>query len=250
LKAALRQRLEAEGHPVVDVGTQGEASVDYPDFAAPAARAVSTGEVPRGIVICGSGLGVMYTANRFPGVRAAWVQDDEMARLSREHNDANVLALPADRLDPERAWSLVKTWLATPFEGGRHAKRVEKIDRLTEGPGDASLRALEEGDPEIARLLRAEARRQALSLEDRVRELRLEAVLAATGSVLTNKYAEGYPGNRYYGGCEVVDEVESWRARAPRLFGSDHGTCSRTRARRRTRRLSRGLRGSATRCSP
>ena len=103
LKAALRQRLEAGGHPVQDLGPDGEGAVDYPDFAARAARVVSTGEAPRGIVICGSGLGVMYTANRFAGVRAAWVQDEEMARLSREHNDANMIALPGDRLDADRA---------------------------------------------------------------------------------------------------------------------------------------------------
>ncbi|MFP8877930.1 MAG: RpiB/LacA/LacB family sugar-phosphate isomerase, partial [Myxococcota bacterium] len=118
LKSALRDRLEAEGHLVRDVGTQGTEAVDYPDFAAQAARAVAAGEVPRGIVVCGSGLGVMYTANRFPGVRAAWLQDEEMARLARQHNDANVIALPGDRLDLERAWPIVKAWLETPFEGG------------------------------------------------------------------------------------------------------------------------------------
>ena len=85
LKAELRTRLEAQGHAVVDKGPGGEESVDYPDFGAPAARAVSSGEVPRGIVICGSGLGMMYTANRFPSVRAAWAQDEEMARLARRH---------------------------------------------------------------------------------------------------------------------------------------------------------------------
>jgi glycine hydroxymethyltransferase len=224
LKAALRQRLEAEGHPVLDVGTHGAASVDYPDFAARAARAVSEGEVPRGILICGSGLGMMVTANRFPGVRAAWAQDEEMARLSREHNDANMLALPADRLDAERAWSLVRLWLATPFAGGRHAARVAKIDRLGVGPGERAQRALEEVDPDIARLLRSEARRQALSLELIASENFVsEAVLAATGSVLTNKYAEGYPGRRYYGGCDVVDEVEELACRRARaLFGAEH----------------------------
>ena len=112
LKAALRQRLEAAGHPVVDVGTEGGESVDYPDFAASAARAVSQGELPRGIVICGSGLGVMYTANRFEGVRAAYAQDEEMARMARLHNDANMIALPGDRLDPDRAWAIVQTWLS------------------------------------------------------------------------------------------------------------------------------------------
>ena len=224
LKAALRQRLEAEGHPVRDLGTEGESAVDYPDFAAPAARAVASGEVPRGIVICGSGLGVMYTANRFPGVRAAWVQDEEMARMARAHNDANMIALPGDRLDAEQAWKLVRTWLATPFEGGRHQRRVEKIEEDTAQPGEVAQRALEQTDPEIARLLRAEARRQALGLELIASENFVsEAVLAATGSVLTNKYAEGYPGNRYYGGCEVVDPVEELaRSRAKALFGADH----------------------------
>jgi ribose 5-phosphate isomerase B len=134
LKAALRRHLEQAGYPVTDVGSEGDASVDYPDFAALAARAVAQGEHPRGIVICGSGLGVMYTANRFTGVRAALALDEDMARAARAHNDANMLALPADRLDPERAWSIVRTWLDTPFEGGRHVARIEKIDRLTQGP--------------------------------------------------------------------------------------------------------------------
>jgi len=221
LKAALRARLEAQGHRVLDKGSEGEAAVDYPDFAAPAARAVSQGEAPRGILICGSGLGVMYTANRFPRVRAAWVQDTEMARLSRAHNDANMLALPGDRLDADAAWDVVRTWLETPFEGGRHARRVEKIDALTRG---ARASALAEADPQIAALIAREARRQALSLELIASENFVsEPVLEAAGSVLTNKYAEGYPGRRYYGGCEVVDEVEQLAIdRALEIFGADH----------------------------
>jgi glycine hydroxymethyltransferase len=224
LKAALRERLEAAGYPVVDVGTEGEASVDYPDFASRAARAVSQGEQPRGIVICGSGLGVMYTANRFAGVRAAYALDEDMVRMAREHNDANMIALPADRLDADRAWSIVRTWLETPFEGGRHVARVEKIDRLTAGPRQAAEDALTDTDPDIARVLGREARRQALNLELIASENFVsEAVLAATGSVLTNKYAEGYPGRRYYGGCEVVDEAERLAIdRAKGLFGADH----------------------------
>jgi glycine hydroxymethyltransferase len=222
LKAALRERLEAAGHDVVDVGTHGDDPVDYPDYAAAVARSVSRGEVPRGIVICGSGLGVSYTANRFPGVRAAWVQDTEAARMSREHNDANVLALPADRVDVDHAWPIVTAWLETPFQGGRHQRRVEKIDQLSSGAG--SLRALEQADPEIARCVRSEARRQATNLELIASENFVsEAVLEAAGTVCTNKYAEGYPGRRYYGGCEVVDEIESLAIeRAKALFGSDH----------------------------
>ena len=227
LKQGLRERLEREGYPILDMGTTGDASVDYPEFAAPAARAVSEGRSERAIVICGTGLGVSYTANRFPGVRAALVQDVESAELARRHNDANVLALPGDRLDAERAWPIVKAWLETPFEGGRHVRRVELIDRLTRpwvegadhaGPGLAQV------DPEIHRLIGLEGRRQALSLELIASENFVsEAVLEAAGSVLTNKYAEGYPGRRYYGGCEIVDEVEQLAIdRARQLFGADH----------------------------
>ena len=132
LKAALRERLEHDGIEVLDVGTQGEESVDYPEIVAPAARAVSEGKNERAIVICGSGLGVMYTANRFPGVRAAWAQDSDAAEMARRHNDANVLALPADRLDADDAWPIVQTWLETPFEDGRHRRRIQKIDGADE----------------------------------------------------------------------------------------------------------------------
>ncbi len=230
LKRELRQELERAGYEVLDIGTHEAKSVDYPDFAAPAARAVSEGKAERAIVICGSGLGVMYTANRFPRVRAALVEDRESAALARRHNDANVLALAGDRFDAERAWPIVTTWLDTPFEGGRHARRISMIDELTRS--EASVEAtprtrdpsLEEFDPEIAGLLRQEARRQALSLELIASENFVsEAVLEATGSVLTNKYAEGYPGRRYYGGCEVVDGVEQLAIeRARELFGADH----------------------------
>jgi glycine hydroxymethyltransferase len=221
LKAELRERLERSGIATVDYGCDGSGPVDYPEFAAAAARAVASGEARRAIVICGSGLGVMYTANRFPRVRAAWVQDVEAAELSRRHNDSNVLALPGDRLDGETAWPIVETWLEAPFDGGRHARRVELIDRLT---WPAAGRRVEAADPEIARVLRREARRQALSLELIASENFVsDAVLEAVGSVLTNKYAEGYPGRRYYGGCEVVDEAEQLAIeRAKSLFGADH----------------------------
>jgi glycine hydroxymethyltransferase len=220
LKQALRARLEAAGFEVNDYGTQGTAAVNYPEFAAPAARAVSEGSASRGIVICGSGLGVAYTANRFPRVRAALVHDVETAALARQHNDANVLALSGDRLDADRAWAIVQRWLETPFEGGRHAVRVEEIDTLTR-THDAALRA---ADPAIAGILQREAQRQAEGLELIASENFVsEAVLEAVGSVATNKYAEGYPGKRYYGGCEVLDEAENLAIeRAQRLFGCDH----------------------------
>jgi glycine hydroxymethyltransferase len=224
LKAELAKRLEALGHEVQDGGTHGDAAVDYPDVAAPAARLVSEGRVARGIVICGSGLGVSYVANRFPRVRAALVHDERGAEMSRRHNDSNVLALSADNLDPALAWKLVTIWLETPFDGGRHQRRVEKIDELSAVARAAAPSALATSDPELARLVRAEARRQALGLELIASENFVsEAVLEAAGSVLTNKYAEGYPGRRYYGGCEVVDEVEDLAiARAKALFGAAH----------------------------
>jgi glycine hydroxymethyltransferase len=224
LKQALRERLERAGHATLDYGTTSEAPVDYPEFAAPAARAVSEGRSERAIVICGSGLGVSYTANRFPGVRAALVQDVAAAEAARRHNDANVLALPGDRLDVERAWPIVKTWLETPFDGGRHARRVALIDELTRPERSDTSPGLAEVDPEIHRLIGLEGRRQALSLELIASENFVsEAVLEAAGSVLTNKYAEGYPGRRYYGGCEIVDEVEQLAIdRAKQLFGAEH----------------------------
>jgi glycine hydroxymethyltransferase len=220
LKQALRRKLEAAGHEVRDVGTHSSESVNYPEFAAPAARAVSSGEASRGIVICGSGLGVSYTANRFPRVRAALVHDVETAALARQHNDANVLALSGDRTAPELAWQIVQTWLATPFDGGRHALRVEQIDSLTRD----GRSALAEADPAIAAILRREASRQADGIELIASENFVsEAVLEALGSVATNKYAEGYPGRRYYGGCNVLDEAENLAIeRAKQLFGADH----------------------------
>ena len=227
LKQALRERLERAGWEVIDFGSDGTAPVDYPDQAGPAADAVSRGQVCRAIVACGSANGVAYVANRYPRVRAAIALDPEMAEMSRLHNDANVLSLSADRLDIDAAWPIVEAWLATGYEGGRHAPRIAKIDQYARRAWQRELArhsAVEETDPEIARLLRAEAKRQALGLELIASENFVsEAVLEAVGSVLTNKYAEGYPGRRYYGGCEVVDEVESLAIeRAKTLFGAQH----------------------------
>jgi glycine hydroxymethyltransferase len=233
LKVELSKRLEASGYTIRDYGTNGAEAVDYPVFAAPAARAVSNGDVERGIVICGSGLGVMYTANRFPRVRAALVHDADTAKLARRHNDANVLALSADALDSARAWTIVEAWLDEPFDGGRHARRIELIDSLTDAkageefsnPASPGMtQSLAEADPDIAKFITLEARRQALSLELIASENFVsEPILEAAGSVLTNKYAEGYPGRRYYGGCEHVDEVEALAiSRAKELFGVDH----------------------------
>jgi ribose 5-phosphate isomerase B len=116
--------------PCQDFGTQGDESVDYPDFAEIVARSVARGEFDRGILICGTGIGMAIAANKVPGVRAAPVTDLESARLSREHNDANVLALGARILPRDRALAIVRVFLETPFEGGRHERRIRKITAL------------------------------------------------------------------------------------------------------------------------
>ena len=140
LKEKLRAALERLGFQAEDLGTHGPASTDYADYAHPLAREVSSGEVRRGVLLCGTGLGMSYVANRYPNVRAAVAWSPEVARLAREHNDANVLVLPARFLSEEEGVNILKTWLETPFEGGRHSRRVEKIER-GEGPTDDTQQA-------------------------------------------------------------------------------------------------------------
>jgi ribose 5-phosphate isomerase B len=127
LKDELKRELEAMGVDYEDFGTNGTASVDYPDFAAQVARGVSDGRFERGILVCGSGIGMAITANKVSGIRAAAIGDIESARLSREHNDLNVLTLGARQTDLARAAEILRIFLNTPFEGGRHVRRVEKI---------------------------------------------------------------------------------------------------------------------------
>ncbi|MHC4248834.1 MAG: ribose 5-phosphate isomerase B [Planctomycetota bacterium] len=128
LKEHVRAHVEAAGHDVADVGTFSAESVDYPDFAAKVALAVVRGEAERGILVCGTGLGVSMTANRFRGVRAAPCTGEFAAEMTRRHNDANVLCLGGRLVTKELAERIVDVFLSTPFEGGRHARRVAKID--------------------------------------------------------------------------------------------------------------------------
>jgi ribose 5-phosphate isomerase B len=127
LKTALIQKLEEWGHIVLDLGTNGSESVDYPDFAAALATALAEGRAERGVLICGSGIGISIAANRHRHVRAALCHDERSARLARQHNDANVLALGARFTDPGAAALILEAFLGTPFEGGRHAGRVAKL---------------------------------------------------------------------------------------------------------------------------
>ena len=127
LKEEIKSFLLSEGHDVSDFGTNSSEPVDYPRFCAAVARAVSAGEADRGIVLGGSGQGEQIAANKVHGIRAALCHDQYLARLSREHNDANVLAMGARVVAPAYAHEIVSVWLATPFEGGRHVPRIEQI---------------------------------------------------------------------------------------------------------------------------
>lgn len=130
MKQFLIERLEDAGYQVKDFGTYSTDSVDYPDMIHPLARAIEKGEYPLGIILCGSGNGAQMTANKHPHVRAALCWNEELAKLAREHNDANILSLPGRFIPFDQAWRMVQLFLTTPFAGGRHAQRVEKIERL------------------------------------------------------------------------------------------------------------------------
>lgn len=138
MRVKLIELLHQLGQEVVDMGSHGEDPVDYPDVAALVAWKVSDGEVDRGILICGSGLGMCIAANKIPGVRAAPCYDDLTAELSRRHNDLNVLCLSGDMLGEKLADRLVEIWLNTEFEGGRHARRNRKIADMERGNGKAT----------------------------------------------------------------------------------------------------------------
>lgn len=133
VKGRIIELVRTLGHDGLDYGPDGPENVDYPDFAAKVARAVSAGEVDRGILICGTGVGMCIVANKFAGVRAAPCHDDLTAEMSRMHNDANVLCLSADLLGDRLVNRMVEIWLATKFEGGRHARRLAKIAEFEHG---------------------------------------------------------------------------------------------------------------------
>ena len=128
MKENISKALTALGFDVQDLGPSSPASTDYPDYGHPLAEQVSKGEVKRGVLMCGTGLGMSFVANRHPYVRAAVAWTPEIASLARKHNDANVLVLPARFISDEDGVAILKAWLDTPFEGGRHERRVEKIE--------------------------------------------------------------------------------------------------------------------------
>lgn len=132
-KEIVKAMMKEMGHEVKDFGTDGHASVDYPDFAGPAAKAVANGECDRGIVICGTGIGVSISANKIKGIRCALCNDPLSARLTREHNDSNVLAMGQRIIGEELMKEIVRVWIQTDFsKDARHSRRIEKVAKLEE----------------------------------------------------------------------------------------------------------------------
>ncbi len=222
LKAKIIDFLKARGHAVEDMGSfDAAAADDYPDFAVPVCEAVIEGQAGRGILLCTTGIGMSVVANRFTGVRAAIITDEAVAKLSREHNDANVAILSARALDGEAALRALALWLDTPFScAERHVRRLAKCDRAGR-LAEASL--LAQVDPEVHAAVVAQIRQEDETINLIASEnYTSPAVREAQGSVLTNKYAEGYPGKRFYNGCLPVDAVETLAIeRVKALFGAE-----------------------------
>jgi len=220
MKDALKQHLVSRGISVVDFGTNSHESCDYPDFAHAVAESVAAKRCELGILVCTTGTGMCITANKVPGIRAAQVFTEQMAARCREHNNANIICLGQTVISNETAIKIVNAFIAAKFEGGRHQKRVNKMET---GVIPTELR-LANVDPEIATIIAHESHRQQENIELIASENFVSpAVMEAQGSVLTNKYAEGYPKKRWYGGCEFVDIVETLAiSRAKKLFGAEH----------------------------
>ena len=199
LKEVAVELLTSWGFTVEDVGPFTKESCDYSDYANEVCKRVVDGRADRGILVCFSGIGMSIAANRWRGVRATLVRSPQVAALSRQHNNSNVMCLAAAFVNSDMLDEILSTWLNAEFEGGRHEARLLK----------ASGSPLAVSDPELAALIEEERKRQNNNIELIASEnFTSPAVMEAQGSILTNKYAEGYPDKRWYGGCEVVDKVE------------------------------------------
>lgn len=220
-KEMLKKALSAKNIQIVDFGPCAVNSEDdYPDFAARVCKALLRKEIDCGILICRSGVGMSINANRFHGIRAALVETVEKARLSRCHNASNVLVTGGDKMSDAEMLAIVESWLGEKFsQEERHVRRLRKIEQNSYD----EIAAIRGVDPEVAAIIDREQARQNRGLELIASEnFASTAVRAAAGSVLTNKYAEGYPGKRYYNGCVHVDEVEALAIeRACKLFGAE-----------------------------
>jgi RpiB/LacA/LacB family sugar-phosphate isomerase len=221
LKEALKKHLQQRGLSVVDFGaTTHDPADDYPDFARPVAQAVAGGQAELGLLVCTSGVGVCITANKISGVRAGLADDEQSANMMRRHNDVNVLCLSGAKTNTDSAKKILDAFIAAKFEGGRHERRVLKMDAKF---ASANLR-LRNVDSAVAEAIEHERLRQQENIELIASENFVSpAIMEAQGSVLTNKYAEGYPRKRWYGGCENIDVIEQLAIdRAKKLFGAEH----------------------------
>lgn len=135
MKDDLKEYLVSLGVDTVDMGVNNDASVDYPDYGIPVAEKVSKGEIPKGVLVCGTGIGMSILANKFPGVRAALVNDVYTARMAKEHNDANILVIGGRVAGKGLAREMIRVWLETRFEGGRHQRRLDKISEIEKKGG-------------------------------------------------------------------------------------------------------------------
>ncbi len=219
LLAALSTRPDTA---VTDLGTRTPDSVDYADYAVEAAEALVEGRADAAILVCTTGVGMSISANRFTGVRAALCPSAAVATKTRTHNDANVLVLAGESLAPAEAVQIAHAFLDTPFTGEtRHARRVHKLERASRLSEIAHLAA---ADPEVHAAVRGQLAQENATINLIASENTVtRAVREASGSVLTNKYAEGYPGKRWYSGCVPVDTAENLAIeRAKRLFGAEH----------------------------
>lgn len=218
IKQILHPILTGKGYTLSDHGTYSSESCDYTDYAEKVCRMVLDDTAKYGILICSTGIGMSMAANKFQKIRAALVSNVHDAVLARKHNNANVLCL-TESTPAEEVMKIVDAFLNTTFEGGRHERRIKKMEQMI-----SATDALQKVDPQIATLIEAEKQRQTDHLELIASENFVSpAVMQAQGSVLTNKYAEGYPAKRWYGGCEYIDEVEKLAIeRAKLLFGAEH----------------------------
>ena len=221
LKAALVAWLKGRGIDVVDMGPLTlDPEDDYTDYAVKVSKAMLKGEITCGVLICKSGIGMSIAANRFHGLRAALAFAPDRAALSGEHNNSNILVSGGNGMSKDEFLKVVEAWMATPYsQAERHTRRLRKIETMTYD----DTAALRNADPEIYGMIERERSRQERGLELIASEnFASPAVRAACGSILTNKYAEGYPGKRYYSGCAHVDEIEQAAIdRACQLFGAE-----------------------------
>ncbi|MBQ1344905.1 MAG: serine hydroxymethyltransferase [Kiritimatiellae bacterium] len=221
LKSALVSALSAQA-TVLDRGPADKSSCDYPDYAVKVARDVASGEADFGILVCRTGIGMSMAANRFQNVRAAICATTDAATVTRQHNGANVLCLGADVVSPAYAVEIAKAFLSTPVdEDARHARRrwkLERAQRLSDASG------LAKADPEVFAAIVAQTEQEDAEINLIASEnTSSRACREAAGSVLMNKYAEGYPGKRWYSGCLPVDAAETLAIeRAKKLFGAEH----------------------------